>query len=97
MTKFQSMLLKFACFCLPVQNMYILTTNNTGVMETQVRASCLIYCGWFSKGGIERLKRVVEDMTHSQCRHAFIVQLVNVNAHVQQEMDHIIVALNLSG
>lgn len=41
------------------------------------------------------LKTIVEDVTHSKCRHAFTVQLVNVDAHVQQEMDDMNVAVYL--
>lgn len=35
-------------------------------------------------------------MTHSEGRHAFTVHLVNINTHVQQQVDHIIVAVYLT-
>lgn len=46
---------------------------------------------------MQRLKRVVEDVTHSQRRHAFTIQLVNVGTRIQQELDHIVVAVHLTG
>lgn len=52
---------------------------------------------WFSQSGVQRLKRVVKDMAHSQGRHAFTIQLVNISTHVQQQLDHIIMAVYLTG
>lgn len=46
---------------------------------------------------MQTVKRVVEDVTHGQRRHALAVQLVNVGAHVQQEVDHVIMAVHLPG
>lgn len=45
---------------------------------------------------MQRLKRIVEDVTHGQRRHAFTVQLVNISTHIQQQVDHIIVAVHLA-
>lgn len=36
-------------------------------------------------------------MTHSQRRHAGAVQLVNVGAHIQQQVEHIVVVVHLMG
>lgn len=59
--------------------------------------SYLSFGRWFSESGVQRMKRVVEDMTHGQRRHAFTVQLVNISTHVQQQLYHVIMAVYLSG
>lgn len=58
--------------------------------------SYLVSSRWFSSSDVQRLKRIEEDMTHSEGRHAFTVHLVNINTHVQQQVDHIIVAVYLT-
>lgn len=57
----------------------------------------MCWWGWFSQSVLQRLKRVVEDMTHCQCRHAFTIQLVNISTHIQQQLDHIVMAVYLTG
>lgn len=52
---------------------------------------------WFGEGGVQRLKRIVEDMAHGQGTHAFTVHLINVCTHIQQQLDHTIMAVYLTG
>lgn len=58
--------------------------------------SYLSFGRWFGQSGVQRLKRVVEDMTHSQRRHALTIQLVDIGTHIQQQLDHIILAVHLT-
>lgn len=43
------------------------------------------------------MKGVIEHVADSQCRHALTVQLVNVGPHVQQQVEHIMMAVYLTG
>ena len=41
------------------------------------------------------LKGVVEDVAHGECVHALAVQVIDVSARIEQQVDDRIVAVNL--